>query len=151
MSMEPRNAVRRRDYPHTLSVPTRWMDNDMYGHVNNVVYYSYFDTAINEYLIRFAGFEPWRAAAIGVCVESACQFHRPLSFPEVVDVGLRVAHLGSTSVQYALALFSLNDETAAATGRFVHVFVDRQRLRPVEMPARVRAALAPLLIAEQSD
>ena len=117
--------LRRGDYRHFLAIPTRWIDNDIYGHVNNVVYYAYFDTVVNEHLIRAGGLDIRDGPAIGLVVETFCRFHRPLSFPGVVDAGLRVARLGTSSVSYEMGLFAAGDEDAAATGHFVHVWVDR--------------------------
>ena len=137
----------RDAYPWFLAIPTRWMDNDAYGHVNNVTYYSYFDTAVNEHLIRAGGLDIQASAAIGIVVETACRFHASLSFPDVIDAGLRVAHLGRSSVAYAIGLFRRGDDAAAATGRFVHVWVDRASRRPVDVPPSIRAALAPLRVS----
>ncbi len=120
------------------------MDNDAYGHVNNVTYYSYFDTLVNEQLIRAGGLDIRHAASIGVVVETACRFHKTLTFPETIDAGLRVAHLGRSSVVYEIGLFRQGDDEAAATGRFVHVWVDREHRRPVPVPQRIAAALGPL-------
>ena len=138
----------RSAYRHFLAIATRWMDNDAYGHVNNVTYYSYFDTAVNEHLIRAGGLDVHAGAAIGLVVETSCRFHRSLSFPETIDAGLRVARLGTTSVDYDIGLFRQGDDAPAATGRFVHVWVDRASQRPTPVPARIRAALQPLLAAE---
>jgi acyl-CoA thioester hydrolase len=135
----------RGDYRHFLAIPTRWMDNDSYGHVNNVTYYSYFDTAVNEHLIRAGGLDIARDPVIGIVVETACTFHRSLAFPEVIDAGLRVAKLGGSSVVYGIGLFRQGEDEAAATGRFVHVWVDRVTQRPAGVPPRIRAALVPLL------
>ena len=143
--MSPEIPPRRRDYRHFLAIPTRWMDNDSYGHVNNVVYYAYFDTVVNEHLIRAAGLDIRNSSAIGLVVETFCRFHRPLSFPAVVDAGLRVARLGSTSVKYDIGLFAGGEDDATATGHFVHVWVDRASRRPAPVPDAVRAALAPLV------
>ncbi len=138
----PRDAVDRRpDYPHFLAIATRWMDNDLYGHVNNVVYYSYFDTVINRYLIDFGGLDIHASPVIGVAVETKCRFHRPLAFPDEIAAGLRVGHLGRSSARYEVGLFRSGDETAAASGHFVHVFVERASQRPVEIPPAIRAAL----------
>jgi acyl-CoA thioester hydrolase len=139
---------RRVHYPYFLAIPTRWMDNDTYGHVNNVTYYSYFDTVVNEHLVRAGGLDIHRALAIGLVVETSCRFHRPLSFPDTIDAGLRVAAIGNSSVAYEIALFRSGDEAPAATGRFVHVWVDRATQRPTLVPARVRAALEPLMLVE---
>ena len=141
----------RDAYPWFLAIPTRWMDNDTYGHVNNVTYYSYFDTVVNEHLIRAGGLDIREGAAIGIVVETACRFHSPLSFPEVIDAGLRVAHLGRSSVAYEIGLFRRDEGTAAATGRFVHVWVDRTTRRPVDVPPPIRAALSPLRVAESKS
>src|SRR5438105_5265782 len=119
---EPRS---RADYPHFLAIPTRWMDNDVYGHVNNVTYYSYFDTVVNKHLMRSAGLDFHGSPAIGIVVETCCRFHKPLSFPDLVDAGLRVAKLGNSSVTYEIGLFLRGDDEPAATGHFVHVWVDR--------------------------
>jgi len=144
-SETPARRDRRADYPHVLAIPTRWMDNDTYGHVNNVTYYSYFDTVVNEHLVRAGGLDIHAAPAIGLVVETSCSFHRPLSFPDNVDAGLRVAKIGNSSVAYEIALFRNGDEAPAATGRFVHVWVDRATQRPVSVPPCIRAALAALV------
>lgn len=137
----------RDDYRYLLAIPTRWMDNDTYGHVNNVTYYSYFDTVVNEHLVRVGGLDIRNARAIGVVVETSCRFHRPLSFPEIIDAGMRVAAIGNASVRYEIALFRKHDDAAAATGRFVHVWVDRATQRPTPVPENIRAALEPLRVA----
>ena len=137
-------------YPHTRAIPTRWKDNDVYGHVNNVEYYSYFDTVINEYLITEGGLDIAAGDVIGVCAESHCSYHGALTFPETVEAGLRVGHLGRSSVRYEIALAREGSEELAATGWFVHVFVDRETRKPVEIPGRLRAALEALLVAEPS-
>jgi acyl-CoA thioester hydrolase len=134
----------RDAYRRFLAIPTRWMDNDTYGHVNNVTYYSYFDTAVNEHLICEGGLDIQGGAEVGLVVETTCRFHRPLTFPEVLDVGLCVARLGTSSVIYEIGIFRRGDDAPAATGRFVHVWVDRATTRPVSVPGRIRAALAPL-------
>ena len=134
----------RAAYPAFLAIPTRWMDNDTYGHVNNVTYYAYFDTVVNEHLVRAGELDIRNGGAIGIVVETACRFHKPLSFPETVDAGMRVVRVGHSSVTYEIGLFRTGDDEAAATGRFVHVWVDRQHRRPIAVPATVRAALAPL-------
>ncbi len=133
--------TRRADFPHFLVIPTRWMDNDVYGHVNNVVYYSYFDTVINEHLIKDGGLDIHQGSAIGYCVESQCRFMAPLAFPEILDAGLRVAHLGKSSVRYEIALFRQGEAEPAAVGWFVHVFVDREANRPTPIPPRIRTCL----------
>lgn len=140
----------RADFRHFLSIPTRWMDNDTYGHVNNVTYYSYFDTVVNEHLIRVGGLDILNSPVIGLVVETSCRFHRSLSFPETIDAALAVAKLGSSAVTYAIALFREGDEAPAATGRFVHVWVDRVTQRPTPVPARIRAALQSLVVARST-
>jgi len=131
----------RAGYSHFLAIPTRWMDNDIYGHVNNVVYYSYFDTVINEYLIRAGELDIHGGPVIGICAESHCRFLAAFAFPETIEAGLRVAHLGRSSVRYEIGLFRDGSETAAAVGHFVHVFVGRADMRPVSIPAALRDAL----------
>jgi acyl-CoA thioester hydrolase len=140
----------RTDYRHFLAIPTRWMDNDTYGHVNNVAYYSYFDTVVNEHLIREAGLDIRAGPAVGLVVETRCLFHRPLSFPQIIDAGLRVTKLGNSSVIYDIGLFERGADAPAASGYFVHVWVERSTRRPTPMPAAIRAALGPLLVAQKS-
>ena len=120
------------------------MDNDVYGHVNNVVYYSYFDTVINEHLIRAGGLDIHDGSVVGYCVESQCRYLAPLAFPETIDAGLRVAHLGKSSVRYEIALFRRGEEAPAAVGYFVHVFVAREANAPTAIPPRIRACLEQL-------
>lgn len=131
----------RADYRHFLAIPTRWMDNDLYGHVNNVVYYSYFDTVINKFLIERGMLDIHAGAVVGVAAESGCRFFASIAYPETVDAGLRVGHLGRSSVRYEIGLFREGHGTAAAEGHFVHVFVDRPTRRPVDIPPAIRAAL----------
>lgn len=131
----------RSTYPHFLAIGTRWKDNDVYGHVNNVEYYSFFDTVINDFLIRSGGLDIHRGDVIGLCVESQCTFQQSLAFPETVDAGLRVTKVGNSSVSYQIGLFREGSAEPAATGRFVHVFVDRSDRRPVPIPAGIRTAL----------
>ncbi|HEX9104847.1 MAG TPA: thioesterase family protein [Polyangia bacterium] len=140
----------KSDYPHRLAIATRWMDNDLYGHVNNVVYYSYFDTVINRWLIDEGGLDIQRGAVIGLCVESRCAYLRALAFPDALEAGLRVAHLGRSSVRYEIAIFAGSDDAAAAQGEFVQVFVDRVTRRPVDLPPRLRDALARLHVPAAS-
>jgi acyl-CoA thioester hydrolase len=121
------------------------MDNDIYGHVNNVLYYAFFDTAINEYLIAAGGLDITAGAVMAFAAESQCQYLRPLAFPELLDIGLRVGKLGDSSVRYELAIFKQGDDLAAAAGYFVHVFVDRETQRPVPMPPQIRTALERLV------
>lgn len=134
----------RSDYPHLQPITTRWMDNDAYGHVNNVVYFSYFDTVVNTYLIGRGALDIQKSAVIGLVVETACQYLASLTYPEEVTAGLRVAHVGRSSVRYEIALFGEGSDRAAAQGHFVHVYVDRESRRPVDLPEALRRALAPL-------
>ena len=143
---DPREHT-RADYRHFLAIATRWMDNDSYGHVNNVTYYSYFDTVVNEHLIREGGLDIRTADQVGLVVETSCCFFRSLTFPEVIDAGIRVAKLGRSSVTYEIALFRKDDATPAAAGRFVHVWVDRASNTPTDIPAQIRAILEPLAVA----
>ena len=136
----------RGDYPYVVPMPTRWMDNDVYGHVNNVTYYSYFDTAVNGHLIRAGGLDFANDPVIGLVVETSCTFRKSLAFPDDVDAALAITRLGKSSVVYEIALFRRGDEEPAALGRFVHVWVDRATQRPVPLPARIRAALEPLVV-----
>jgi acyl-CoA thioester hydrolase len=137
----------RADYPHLQTISTRWKDNDVYGHVNNVEYYSYFDTVINSFLIARGGLDIARGETIGICAESSCRFLAPLAFPQPVEAGLRVAHLGRSSVRYEIALFAPGRDEPAAEGWFVHVFVDRSDRRPREIPAPLRGALESIMVA----
>jgi len=131
---------RRSDFGHFLTIPTRWMDNDVYGHVNNVVYYSYFDTVINRWLIEEAELDPKGGGVVGLCVESKCRFLRSVAFPEEIDAGLRVEKLGTSSVRYGIGIFRRGEDDLCAVGYFVHVFVDRA-MKPVSIPATMRAAM----------
>jgi acyl-CoA thioester hydrolase len=148
--MDQATRACRADYPHFLAIPTRWMDNDIYGHVNNIVYYSYFDTVVNEHLIQESGLDIRDGPAIGLVVETRCLFHRPLSFPQIIDAGLRVTRLGTSSVTYDIGLFERGEDAPAATGYFVHVWVDRATRRPTPVPVAVRVALTPLLLVQES-
>lgn len=139
------NETRDR-FRHFVAIPTRWMDNDIYGHVNNVIYYSYFDTVINQYLIAKGDLDIAEDSVIGLAVESMCRFKTSLAFPEVIDAGLRVSHLGNSSVRYEIGLFRQGQDEAAASGYFVHVFVDRGTEKPVPIPAKIRTALERLLV-----
>ncbi len=126
------------------SIPTRWMDNDVYGHVNNVVYYSWFDTAVNAYLIEQGALDMHQGNTIGLVVETQCNYFAPLAFPQMIDAGIRVARLGNSSVRYEIGLFAQGVDEAAAQGHFVHVYVDRQSRRPVRLPENLRTVLEAL-------
>ena len=143
MASEP--LPRRADYLTFYEIPTRWLDNDVYGHVNNVNYYSFFDTAIAHYLIE-GGLDPWRSETIGFCVESSCRFHKATRFPDRITAGLRVARLGRSSVTYAIGIFRNDDDETAASGHFVHVFVDRETERPAPIPEPLRGALERIVV-----
>ena len=136
---EPRSAYRA-----FRTIATRWMDNDAYGHVNNVVYYSWFDTAVNAYLIECGVLDIHQGDTIGLVIETQCNYFASLAFPEPVDVGIRVAKLGTSSVRYEVGVFGASDETAAK-GHFVHVYVDKTTRRPVPLPAPLKAVLETLL------
>ncbi len=139
-------AVTRQDYPHLLPIQTRWMDNDVYGHVNNVTYYSYFDTVVNCYLIDHGGLDIRDGRVVGFAVETACRFFKPVAYPDKLEAGLRVGKLGNSSVLYEIAIFKDGEAEAAAAGHFVHVFVDRESDRPTPIPVPIRQALEPLAV-----
>ena len=143
---------RRGDYPHAREITTRWMDNDAYGHVNNVVYYSFFDTAVNGWLIERGALDIERSTVVGLVVETGCQYFAPLSYPQPVTAALRVAHIGRSSVRYEIALFAPGEDTAAAQGHFIHVYVERASRRPVaSLPDGLKRALEPLRVAPQPE
>ncbi|MEL6290168.1 MAG: thioesterase family protein [Pseudomonadota bacterium] len=131
----------RSSYPRFHTVPTRWMDNDLYGHVNNVVYYSYFDTAVNRYLIEVGGLRIHDGPVIGIAVETRCRFHQSFAYPDDVEVGVSVGHLGRSSVRYDIGLFAAGEAAARADGEFWHVFVSRETMRPVPIEEQMRSAL----------
>jgi len=131
-------------YPHVATITTRWKDNDVYGHVNNVTYYSYFDSVANEYLITEGGLDIHTAEVIGLVVESGCSYHQPVAYPQRLRAGLRVDRLGNRAVTYGIGIFTEDDDRAVANGHFVHVFVDRGTRAPVAIPERIRTALARL-------
>ncbi len=137
-------AATRAHYAHLTVIDTRWMDNDAYGHVNNVVYYSFFDTAVNRWLIERGLLDIAGSEAIGLVVETQCRYRSPIAFPDRVTAGVRVVHLGRSSVRYELALFRNDDDTAAAMGHFVHVYVSRASRASVSIPETVRQALESL-------
>ncbi len=144
---EPTAANRRAAYPYFTRITTRWMDNDAYVHVNNVVYYSFFDTAVNQLLIKSGVLDVRRSPIIGFVVETQCRFFKPITFPDGIDAGVRVARIGKSSVRYEIGIFRNDDETAAAQGYFVHVYVDRAGNRPVPaLPEVLREVLQPLLV-----
>jgi acyl-CoA thioester hydrolase len=134
-------------YRYFLPITTRWMDNDAYGHINNVTYYSYFDTVANHFLIHEGGLDIVSSPIIGLVVESRCSYKAPLAYPDRLRAGLRVDKLGNRSVTYGIGIFKEGEEQAAAHGYFVHVFVDRQSRKAVPMPERMREALARISVA----
>lgn len=140
----PTPAPRHR-FRHFETIATRWMDNDAYGHINNVVYYSYFDTVVNRYLIEAGALDIERSPVIGLVVETHCNYFSSIAFPQRVEAGLRVARLGASSVRYEIGLFAADEPLSAACGHFVHVYVDRGTRRPVPLPAPLHHALQGLL------
>ena len=137
-------AVPRAAYRRFLPLTTRWLDNDVYGHLNNAVYYGLFDTVVNSVLIQSGGLDPSRGEAIGFVVESGCNYFAPLSFPQPIEAGLRVARIGESSVRYEIGIFAEGTPDTAARGYFVHVYVDRATRRPVPLPVHLRAVLEEL-------
>lgn len=144
--MSDKKIETRDNYFAFNEISTRWSDNDLYGHVNNVVYYSYFDTAANNYLINEGGLDIETSPVIGFVVNSGCNYNSSIAYPEKIVAGLRVDRLGNSSVQYGVAIFKDGQEQAAADGHFVHVFVDRETNKPVAIPAKMRAALEAILV-----
>ena len=143
--MSARPPIPSRDaFAEFRPITTRWLDNDAYGHVNNVVYYAWFDTVVNARLVEAGVLDPAQGATVGVVAETACRFHDSVSFPEAVEAGLAVERIGTSSVTYRIGIFRAGAEQASADGRFVHVYVDRASRRPVAIPDDVRAVLAPL-------
>jgi len=136
----------RTDYRYFQSIITRWHDNDIYGHVNNVTYYSFFDSAVNTYLIERGGLDIHEGAVVGFVVSSSCDYFASIAYPDLIEVGVRVAKLGNSSAQYELAVFKAGESEACAAGRFVHVFVDRESNQPVSIPEGLRAALQVLVV-----
>ncbi|MFK7828556.1 MAG: acyl-CoA thioesterase [Congregibacter sp.] len=132
---------RRDDYRWFTPIITRWSDNDIYGHVNNVVYYSYFDSVANRYLIDEGGLDIHTGTTVGLVVNSGCSYYAPIAFPQHLDGGFRVDRLGNSSVQYGIAIFVAGEAKACASGTFTHVFVDRASNRPVPIPTRMRESL----------
>ncbi|MGH8492125.1 MAG: acyl-CoA thioesterase [Moraxellaceae bacterium] len=139
----PRSRI--ESFPYILPLTTRWMDNDVYGHVNNVQYYSYFDTAVNNYLIKKGWLDIHQGEVVGLVVETKCTYHASVAFPDELEVGLRVERLGNSSVRYGIAIFRKGEKEAAAEGYFIHVYVDRKSNTPVSLPADLRKILEPLV------
>jgi len=143
----PADRPTRDRYPYQTAITSRWNDNDIYGHINNVAYYSYFDTAANLYLIERGGLDLHGGDVIGLVVESRCAYHAPLAYPTPLVAGVRVDRLGNRAVTYGIAIFAADDDRAAAHGHFVHVFVDRATRQPVPIPPALRDALAAITVA----
>lgn len=147
--MPTKPAPRRGAYAWFLPATTRWMDNDVYGHVNNAHYYSLFDSAVNRFLIERGGLDIHRGDVVGWVVSSSCDYFAPVAYPDDLEIGLRVDRLGNSSVSYGLAVFRAGDETARAAGAVVHVFVDRRTSRPTSLPERLRTALQEIATVRQ--
>lgn len=145
MSNTELRTAARSAFAHFLAIPTRWMDNDVYGHVNNVQYYSYFDTVVNQFLIERGVLDIHHDSVVGFVVDSGCSYFRSLAFPDVVHAGLRVAKLGNSSVRYEIGLYRNDEQTPAAVGHFVHVYVERNSNHSVPIPVNVRNVLAKIL------
>lgn len=143
------SAPKRNDFPHYQTIPTRWMDNDVYGHINNVQYYSYFDTVVNRFLIERGLLDIHASDVIGVVAETRCNFFASAAFPVDIEAGMRVAHLGRSSVRYEIGLFVEGREAAIAAGHFVHVYVSREHWAPVSIPDATRDVLRTILISPE--
>jgi acyl-CoA thioester hydrolase len=141
---EKQKPSQRADFKQFSSIETRWNDNDSYGHVNNIVYYSYFDTAVNRHLIQQGALDLANSDAIGLVIESKCTYFSPITFPDTVAVGLKVIHLGNSSVRYQIGLFRNDSNVASAVGEFVHVYVNRSTSQPVSIPEKTRLVLQAL-------
>lgn len=146
MSTQALKSLQRSDFPHFQVIPTRWMDNDVYDHVNNVVYYSYFDTVVNQRLIERGLLDLQSSEVVGLVAETSCSYFASIAFPDVVHAGLRVVRLGNSSVRYEVGLFKNDDPQICAAGHFVHVYVNRATQRPVPIPEALRADLEGLLV-----
>ncbi|UFN48237.1 acyl-CoA thioesterase [Roseomonas sp. OT10] len=139
---------RRAEYRYFQPITTRWSDNDAYGHVNNAIYYSWFDTTLSRFLLETGELDIQTSPLVGLAVESLCRYHAPVSFPETVTVGLRIGRIGNSSVRFELGIFRGEEDLASAEGHFVHVYVDRATQKvPQPLPERFRAKLAPLLVS----
>lgn len=136
----------RSDFSHIVALDTRWSDNDLYGHVNNVQYYSYMDSVVNRYLITVGGLDIHTGESIGLVVDSGCSYFAPVAFPDELEAGLRVLTLGKSSVRYQVAIFQKGGDVAVAQGHFVHVFVDRESRQSCPIPSRLRESLEKLAV-----
>ena len=145
MSDKKLSPPTRAEFVAFEEVHSRWMDNDAYGHINNVVYYSFFDTAVNRYLIERNVLDIAKSETIGLVIETQCKYFAPIVYPDLIHVGLKVAHLGNSSVKYEVAIFANDDDIASALGHFVHVYVDRISNKPTPIPQNVRVVLQGLV------
>jgi acyl-CoA thioester hydrolase len=144
--MSERKRPGRAEYRHFLEIPTRWGDNDAYAHINNTVYYSFFDTVVSRFLLDSGAIDLKSSEVIGVVVETGCRYFAPVSYPDLVTAGLRVARIGNTSIRYEIGIFRNGEEQASAEGHFIHVYVDREtQTRPTPLPQALREAVTPLL------
>ena len=143
--MESEKLIHRSKYSYFHSITTRWADNDIYGHVNNVVYYSYFDTVANQYLIEFTNFKPISDPIIGLVVHSNCTYIKAITYPDKIEAGLSVKKLGNSSVTYSIGIFKKDENTPCAYGEFVHVFADRISKKSISIPKKIKEALEKLL------
>jgi acyl-CoA thioester hydrolase len=142
-------AKRRSDYKHFHAITTRWMDNDAYGHVNNVVYYSWFDTVVNQFLITNDALDIAHSPVIGLVIETQCNYFASIAFPDCIEAGVRVTKLGKSSVRYEVGIFRAGEDNASAQGHFVHVYVDRVTRKPSAIPDKMRALLQSIQVSEQ--
>ena len=143
--MESVKIMKRSDYSYFQSITTRWADNDSYGHVNNVVYYSYFDTIANQYLIEFSDFKPLSAPIIGLVAHSNCTYIKAIAYPDKIEAGLSVKKLGNSSVTYGIGIFKQGENTPCAYGEFIHVFVNRKTKQSTSIPEEIKKVLQQLL------
>jgi acyl-CoA thioester hydrolase len=147
MSDKKLSPPSRTDFVAFEDVQSRWMDNDAYGHINNAVYYSFFDTAVNRYLIEHNVLDVLKSEIIGLVIETQCKYFSPIVFPDLIHVGMKVTHLGTSSVKYEVAIFKNDDDIASALGHFVHVYVDRKSNKSTPIPQNVRTVLQGLVKA----
>jgi acyl-CoA thioester hydrolase len=143
-------AKKRSEFQHFHEITTRWMDNDAYGHVNNVVYYSWFDTVVNQFLISNGALDIEHGSVIGLVVETQCNYFASVAFPERITAGLCVTKLGNSSVRYEVSIFREDEETASAQGHFIHVYVDRATRKPTSIPEHMRTLLQSIQTREDS-
>src|SRR5712692_4105356 len=146
--MTKKDAPRRSEYPYIRKLTTRWMDNDIYGHVNNAHYYSYFDSVLNEYLIKQGGLDIRGGAVVGFIVSSQCDYFRPLSYPDAVEIGLRVDRIGHSSVRYGLAVLLVGDAGARVAGSRTHAYVDLRTAKSTSIPFALRQALEAIAVRQ---